>query len=78
MERPRVVDRGIERDRVLPRDAGGMQGMDSLLLLCLVDAFLVRGSGMFMHRVHGCVRTCADCNCVGPANGLHSVDSEYM
>ncbi|VDO61189.1 unnamed protein product [Heligmosomoides polygyrus] len=23
--------------------------MDSLLLLCRVDAFLVRGSGMFMH-----------------------------
>ncbi|VDO99120.1 unnamed protein product [Heligmosomoides polygyrus] len=30
--------------------------MDSLLLLCRVDAFLVRGSGMFVHSVRGCVR----------------------
>ncbi|VDP05451.1 unnamed protein product [Heligmosomoides polygyrus] len=35
--------------------------MDSLLLLCRVDAFLVRGSGMFMHSVRGCARDCADC-----------------
>ncbi|VDO19751.1 unnamed protein product [Heligmosomoides polygyrus] len=46
--------------------------MDSLLLLCRVDAFLVRGSGMFMHSVRGCVRDCEDCNCVGPAKSLHS------
>ena len=53
--RPRVVDRGTKTrtkcDRVLPRDAGGMQGMDSLLLLCRVDAFLVRVSGLFMQCV---------------------------
>ncbi|VDO90628.1 unnamed protein product [Heligmosomoides polygyrus] len=52
--------------------------MDYLLLLCRVDAFLVRGSGMFMHSVRGCVRDCADCNCVGPAKSLHSVDWEYI
>ncbi|VDO60695.1 unnamed protein product [Heligmosomoides polygyrus] len=46
--------------------------MDSLLLLCRVDAFLVRGSGMFVHSVRGCVRDCADCNCVGSAKSLHS------
>ncbi|VDO83312.1 unnamed protein product [Heligmosomoides polygyrus] len=38
--------------------------MDSLLLLCRVGTFLVRGSGMFVHSVRGCVRDCADCNCV--------------
>ncbi|VDO67966.1 unnamed protein product [Heligmosomoides polygyrus] len=52
--------------------------MDSLLLLCRVDAFLVRGSGMFVHSVRGCVRDCADCNCVGSAKSLHSVDWEYI
>ncbi|VDP57920.1 unnamed protein product [Heligmosomoides polygyrus] len=52
--------------------------MDSLLLLCRVDAFLVRGSGMFMHILRGCVRDCADCNCVGPAKSLHSVDWEFI
>ncbi|VDP08788.1 unnamed protein product [Heligmosomoides polygyrus] len=52
--------------------------MDSLLLLCRVDAILVRGSGMFMHSVRGCVRAYADCNCVGSAKSLHSVDWEYM
>ncbi|VDO92423.1 unnamed protein product [Heligmosomoides polygyrus] len=45
--------------------------MDSLLLLCWVDAFLVRGSGMFMHSVRGCACACADCNCVGSAKSLH-------
>ncbi|VDP24067.1 unnamed protein product [Heligmosomoides polygyrus] len=48
--------------------------MDSLLLLCRVDAFLVRESGMFVHNVCGC----ADCNCVGSAKSLHSVDWEYI
>ncbi|VDO18725.1 unnamed protein product [Heligmosomoides polygyrus] len=52
--------------------------MDSLLLLCWVDAFLVRGSGMFVHSVRGCVRDCAGCNCVGSAKSLHSVDWEYI
>ncbi|VDP50114.1 unnamed protein product [Heligmosomoides polygyrus] len=52
--------------------------MDSLLLLCWVDAFFARGSGMFMHSVRGCVCACADCNCVGPAKSLHSVDWEYI
>ncbi|VDP09391.1 unnamed protein product [Heligmosomoides polygyrus] len=52
--------------------------MDSLLLLCRVDAFLVRGSDMFMHSVRGRVRACADCNCVGSAKSLHSVDWEYI
>ncbi|VDP08248.1 unnamed protein product [Heligmosomoides polygyrus] len=52
--------------------------MDSLLLLCRDDAFLVCGSGMFVHSVRGCVRDCADCNCVGSAKSLHSVDWEYI
>ncbi|VDO99832.1 unnamed protein product [Heligmosomoides polygyrus] len=51
--------------------------MDSLLL-CRVDAFLVRGSGMFMHSARGCVRDCENCNCVGPTKSLQSVDWEYM
>ncbi|VDO89578.1 unnamed protein product [Heligmosomoides polygyrus] len=52
--------------------------MDPSLLLCRVDVYLVLGSGMFMHSVRGCVRDCADCNCVGPAKSLHSVDWEYI
>ncbi|VDP38451.1 unnamed protein product [Heligmosomoides polygyrus] len=52
--------------------------MDALLLLCRVDAFIVRGSGIFVHSVRGCVRDCADCNCVGSAKSLHSVDWEYI
>ncbi|VDO19104.1 unnamed protein product [Heligmosomoides polygyrus] len=52
--------------------------MDSLLLLCRVDAFLVRGRGMFMHSVRGCACACADCSCVGSAKSLHSVDWEYI
>ncbi|VDO60552.1 unnamed protein product [Heligmosomoides polygyrus] len=52
--------------------------MDHLLLLCQVDAFLVRGSGMFMHSVRGCVHACADCNCVGPFKSLHWVDWECI
>ncbi|VDO83021.1 unnamed protein product [Heligmosomoides polygyrus] len=50
--------------------------MDSLLLLCRVDAFLVRGSGMFMYSVRGCVRS--DCNCVGPDKSWHSVELKYI
>ncbi|VDO19002.1 unnamed protein product [Heligmosomoides polygyrus] len=52
--------------------------MDSLLLLCWIDAFLVRGSGMFVHSEVGCVRDYGNCPCVGPAKSLHSVDCEYI
>ncbi|VDO67074.1 unnamed protein product [Heligmosomoides polygyrus] len=33
---------------------------------------------MLVHSVRGCVHDCADCNCVGPAKSLHSVDWEYI
>ncbi|VDP22299.1 unnamed protein product [Heligmosomoides polygyrus] len=52
--------------------------MDSLLLLCRVDAFLVHRSSMFVHSVRGFVRDCANCNCVGSAKSLHSVDWENI
>ncbi|VDP52225.1 unnamed protein product [Heligmosomoides polygyrus] len=42
--------------------------MDSLLLPCRIDLITVRE----------CVCARADCNCVGPAKRLHSVDWEYI